>query len=83
MADMTAQARAAWPNPWALTKKARRTYNPRSWLMRTIRVRPLGQDFSVITQELQMRSGAEQSWQRPVSAQGVFMSRRMVLTGAA
>jgi hypothetical protein len=58
-------------------------YKPRSSLIKTTLMRPLGNDFSVIVQTLQMRSGLLQSSQKEVLLQGVFLSSRMVLTGAA
>jgi hypothetical protein len=44
---------------------------------------PLGADFSVIAQVLQMRSALLHSSQYDVLTQGVFLFKRMALTGAA
>jgi hypothetical protein len=58
-------------------------YSPMLSLINTTRVLPLGNDFSVIVQVLQMRSGLLHSSQYEVLMQGVFLSKRMALVGAA
>jgi len=59
-------------------------YRPRSWLMSTTLILPLGYDFSVIDQTLQIRSGLRQSLHRAVLMQGVLQPAwRMALRGAA
>lgn len=58
-------------------------YNPRSALINTILILPFGNDFSVIVHVLQIREGLLHSSQNEVLTQGVFISSRMALTGAA
>src|SRR5208337_2344962 len=59
------------------------TYSPRSSFMSTILILPLGKDFSVIVQVLQIRSILRHSSHIEVFTHGVFLSRRIALAGAA
>jgi hypothetical protein len=58
------------------------SYKPISSLMITIFTLPLGKDFSVMVQVLQIRSGLLHSSQYDVFTQGVFLSNLMELAGA-
>jgi hypothetical protein len=59
------------------------SYNPQSSFISTTRMRPLGNDFSVMVQTLHILSGLLQSVQCEVILHGVFFSSRMVLVGEA
>ena len=58
------------------------SYNPRSLLIKTTLILPLGNDFWVMAQELQIRSGLLHSSQQEDFTHGVFLFRRMALVGA-
>ena len=58
-------------------------YSPRSALIKTTLILSLGNDFSVMVQVLQIRCGLLHSSQQDVLTQGVFLSSRMALAGAA